>query len=237
MFGRKKRLSRQDKATRKLQASGVYSLGHGPHPYILEPETTEAIKKKKIYSFWSGVWYVAILSIMLFWLPPFGQMIAGYVGGRKAGSPKKGLVAAFVPMSILFLLFVLVNLGYMVEEVGWVFGLPLAGAAYLATNMPVVGPVAEFMIQYLQTFVDALWGELPFISPYVLTVIFGYVGGILSLQHQREVDAGEHSHFVPLLPVQQSQPALEQQLPTQEKEVPLVMGKKPEGWDKKRPKW
>jgi hypothetical protein len=251
MFGRKDKLAKQDKATRELQAGGVYSLGRGPHPYVLEPRTTEAIKKKKIYGFWPGVWYVTVLSLLLFWIPPFGQMIAGYVGGRKAGTPTKGLVAAFVPVSFLFFLFVLVTMGVMVEEIGWVFGLPLAGATFMATNLPVVGSFVEFGTVYIQTFVDALWSGLPFISPYILTVLFGYVGGILSLQHQREVDEGEHSQFVPLLPVEQTpqptevqpqpMPAAPQPQPTEERAVPLVMGKKPEGWDmkrdKKRPKW
>jgi hypothetical protein len=244
MFGRKSKLAKQDKATRQLQAGGVYSLGHGPHPYVLEQSTTEAIKKKKIYGFWSGVWYVTTLSILLFWIPPFGQMLAGYVGGRKAGTPMKGLVAAFVPVSFLFFLFLLVTMGVMVEEVGWVFGLPLAGATFMATNLPVVGSFVEFGTVYIQTFVDALWSGLPFISLYILTVIFGYVGGILSLQHQREVDEGEHSHFVPLLPVGQTpqpEPGMPQPQQSEKREVPLVMGKKPEGWDmkrdKKRPKW
>src|SRR3989337_919678 len=54
------------------------------------------------FSFWSAVKYVTLLSILLWWLPTFGQMIAGYVGGRRAGSPWRGVAAALVPVVLIF---------------------------------------------------------------------------------------------------------------------------------------
>jgi hypothetical protein len=231
MFGRGKRLSKKDKATRKLQASGVYTLGHSPHPYVIDQKTTEAVKEKKVYSFWAGVWYTSILSILLFWIPPFGQMIAGYVGGRKAGTPKKGFFAALVPMSIIFLLFILVILDIMVDEIGWVFGLPEAGAGYLASNLPIIGPLLSFMTEYIQTFVETLgFGGNLIISPYILTVIFGYIGGILSLHHQREMEAeGIQPQTPTVVAIPQQQVVQPQQV-----QNPVVMGKKPDGWETKK---
>ena len=49
----------------------------------------------------TGAVWTFILSIMLFWLPLFGFAVAGFVGGRKAGSPLRGLLAVLVPSFII----------------------------------------------------------------------------------------------------------------------------------------
>lgn len=59
------------------------------------------------------------LSVVLFWLPIAGPAIAGFVGGRKAGSVRKAIVAAFAPA---------VALGALVAVVLIAFELPLVGA-------------------------------------------------------------------------------------------------------------
>jgi len=237
---RRRKLPR-DKTSKQLQSGGVYSIGHGPHPYIVENETVEAVKEKKIYSFWSGVWYTSVLSILLFWLPPFGQMIAGYVGGRKAGAPWRGLAAAFAPMSFIFILFMLKYMGNFVAEIDWFLSLPGQGAEWMGANLPVMGPAIEFFSHYTQTLVSATWSYEYLIYPYALTVIFGYVGGALSLQHQRELEAQGKDHpFVPLAVVNQpgTQP---QPSAAGTGETPVVMGKIPDDWrmrkDKKKGKW
>jgi hypothetical protein len=249
MLGGNKKI-KGDKTSKSLQASGAYTMGHAPHPYVVDPTAAEAIKKEKIYSFWSGVWYTTVLSILLFWIPPFGQMIAGYVGGRKAGTPVKGFAAALVPMSIVLILFIFIKLNIMVDELGWVFGLPMEGADYLAANLPLVGSLISFSTDYIQTFVDTMGFNGSFIAPYILTVIFGYVGGILSLQQQREWKEEEQPVAQAISqPVIVQQPVVQEQQPVpppqqaapQQEEVPVVMGKKPDGWDikkdKKKGKW
>ena len=209
MFGRKNKLAEKDKASKQLQASGVYSLGHAPHPYIVGDETVEAVKTRKIYNLWSGAWYTAILSVLLFWLPPFGQMIAGYVGGRKAGTPWKGAIAALIPMSLVFLLFLLRFTGMYVSQIDRFLGLPGEGAAFISGAVPIFGPVIGFMSDYASQFAGAMWSMDYFIYPYVLTVIFGYVGGILSLQHRREMEADGKEHPFIQLFLPQAAPAPE----------------------------
>ncbi len=248
LLGRKSKLSKRDSTTKQLQNSGVYSMGHGQHPYIVEEETVEAVKEKKIYGFWAGVWYTTIISILLFWLPPFGQMIAGYVGGRKAGNPRIGLLAAMAPMSLIFLLFLMRYMGNYVTEIDWFLGLPGQGAEWFGTNLPIIGPIIEFMAHYTQTFVSAMWTYEFFIYPYVLTVIFGYVGGILSQQRQKELQAEGKDHpFLPLTiinqqPMAQAQPDIAGAGDSPVKGNPsVIMGKVPKNWDmkkdKKKGKW
>lgn len=59
-------------------------------------------------------WMVG-LSIALSWVPLFGGLIAGFVGGRKAGAIGPALVAVFLPGVILLLLSVFVG-----GLVGWI---------------------------------------------------------------------------------------------------------------------
>ncbi len=79
-----------------------------------------------VYSFWSASKYVLILSIMLWWLPMFGQMIAGYVGGRRAGGPWKGVAASIVPVVALYCVMTAFDQGILPSHV---FGVAIAPAA------------------------------------------------------------------------------------------------------------
>jgi hypothetical protein len=66
----------------------------------------------------AALWMV-VLSVLLFWLPLVGPLIAGFVGGRKAGTVGNALLAAALPAIILAVaVFVLATLT----------GLPLVGA-------------------------------------------------------------------------------------------------------------
>jgi len=49
----------------------------------------------------AGFLWMLVISILLFWLPFFGPLIAGLVGGRAAGSPGRALVAALLPAIII----------------------------------------------------------------------------------------------------------------------------------------
>ena len=63
-------------------------------------------------------WMVG-LSIALSWIPLLGGLIAGFVGGRKAGGVRSALAAVFLPGIVLFLLTIFVG-----ALVGWI---PLIG--------------------------------------------------------------------------------------------------------------
>lgn len=45
----------------------------------------------------SAALWMFLLSILLFWLPIVGPLIAGFVGGRKAGSLGNAILAVFLP--------------------------------------------------------------------------------------------------------------------------------------------
>lgn len=48
--------------------------------------------------------WMAVLSLLLFWLPLLGPLIAGFVGGHTAGSAGRGVLAAILPAAALSLL-------------------------------------------------------------------------------------------------------------------------------------
>ena len=48
-----------------------------------------------------GAVWMFLLSVLLFWLPFFGPLIAGYVGGKKAGGIGPALGAVFLPALVL----------------------------------------------------------------------------------------------------------------------------------------
>lgn len=47
----------------------------------------------------SAVGWMFLLLLLLFWLPGLGPLIAGVVGGRKAGSVGAGIVAVILPIA------------------------------------------------------------------------------------------------------------------------------------------
>lgn len=68
-------------------------------------------------------WMVG-LSILLAWLPLLGGLIAGFVGGRKAGTVPAAIVAVIAPGILLFLISVFLGTLF-----GWI---PLIGQLVMA---------------------------------------------------------------------------------------------------------
>ncbi len=63
--------------------------------------------KEKSSLFASFLW-MFFLSILLFWAPIFGQFIAGFVGGKKAGSPGRAIMAFLFPAIILSIMMIFI---------------------------------------------------------------------------------------------------------------------------------
>jgi hypothetical protein len=78
-----------------------------------------------------------VLSILLFWLPVCGPLIAGFVGGRKAGTVGDAILAVILP-GIVFgaLLFFFGTLLTGVPLFGFI-----AGAGGIALIFAHVGPL------------------------------------------------------------------------------------------------
>ncbi|HEV2358821.1 MAG TPA: hypothetical protein VGZ23_14605 [bacterium] len=85
----------------------------------------------------SGMGWMFLISLLLFWLPVIGPLIAGLVGGKKAGGVGPALVAVFLP--IIATSIVLSFAGSVLT------GIPLIGALVgmgaLAVLLLHVGPL------------------------------------------------------------------------------------------------
>lgn len=120
-------------------------------------------------------------------MPTFGQMIAGYVGGRRAGGPWKGVLAALIPVAIFLTVVGMASHGILTNEISFVANLPSYVGSGISAHVPVLAPYIEFITVYVATFVGSLSLTLKFgLNGYLVTVIFAYIGGIVSYQRRKE---------------------------------------------------
>ncbi|MBI0582697.1 MAG: hypothetical protein ISF22_00565 [Methanomassiliicoccus sp.] len=173
----------KDETTSSLVNSGVYHLAD-----TYDDEEAKKFDGPVVYSFWSAMKYTFTLSLLLWWLPIFGQMIAGYVGGRRAGAPFKGMMSALVPVLFIFAVSTLVNVG-IIPTVYWGIDLsPEAVVSVIVTYVPVIHPYVAFVNMYLTSFFTSLHSTASLgLDSYVTTVAFAYIGGVLSQQTHREM--------------------------------------------------
>lgn len=85
----------------------------------------------------SGMLWMFIISVLLFWLPVIGPFIAGFIGGKKAGSVENAIAAVFLPAIItglIFFFFAAFFTGIALIGV-------LAGAGGIAVSLIHVGPL------------------------------------------------------------------------------------------------
>jgi hypothetical protein len=69
-----------------------------------------------------GIIWMFVISLLLFWLPFIGPLVAGIVGGKKSGGIGNALLAVFLPAIV--------------------FGILLFFVATSLTGLPVIGAIA-----------------------------------------------------------------------------------------------
>lgn len=152
-------------------------------PHLYQEETLF----EKIRAFISGVKYIVILTIMLWWIPILGQAMAGYVGGRRSGSPYRGFLAAMTPV---FAIMAISKLYYG----EWVPSAspfsPLFGsvASAITPVLPFVIPYLNFSTLYLADVTESLRDVAALqISAYTIVIVFAFIGGLMADQNKREI--------------------------------------------------
>ncbi len=181
----------RDPATRKLEDDGLLNFRKKNR----RGNAARKIKEfgKISYDFWSGVKYIVVLSALLWWIPLFGPMLAGYVGGRRTGGPKKGILASIVSLGIIGAIYYALTQGYIYITFERLVEYPEQLMA-IATSHSVLGPYFEFLRLYWTAFFNEVLAGVPFgTNSYILTVIFAYIGGIISYEKRKEVTNGVRS--------------------------------------------
>jgi len=173
-----------DEVTSYLVRNGAYHLQD-----VNDDEESRRFHGPVTYSLWGAMKYTFMLSLLLWWLPIFGQMIAGYVGGRRAGSPSRGAMAALVPVCFIFTLSTLARWGLLPTLLFGVSLTPEGLAVALGDAVPATVPYTDFVKLYLSSFFRELHSASTLgMECYVTTLAFAYIGGALSLQNRREME-------------------------------------------------
>lgn len=120
-----------------IAALGLYWAYRGrtyspPPPDDTEPMPKQSTRSGQASPSRQGSILAAILwmggvSLLLFWIPVLGPLIAGYVGGNKAGSALSGFIAAALPALLLGGIFLAVGVSQNLSVIGALLG----GAATL----------------------------------------------------------------------------------------------------------
>ncbi len=145
---------------------------------------TDQRGQRSVYDTRSGTLLTIILLFVVGWIPMVGQMVAGFVGGRRAGSPFRGFIAAFVgTMSVLFVLFVIVESIRGINSA--LINDPEGEIAVLTASAPLLQQLCTMFLDYTRD----LFGSVDFsinYATYMITIPFGIIGGIFADQAQKE---------------------------------------------------
>src|SRR3989442_13122218 len=115
-------------------------------------------------------------------------MIAGYVGGRRAGSPIKAVIAELMRIFAIYI----ANVGYAhnfaSQQIDFVASLPMVVSDGAASILPFLAPYQDFMIAYMRGFVEALTSTFGMgTNGYLMVVFFAYIGGLIPAQTRPQV--------------------------------------------------
>jgi hypothetical protein len=100
-----------------------------------------------------GMFWVTLLSLLLWWIPVLGPAVAGYIGGRKAGSPVRAAIATVIPITILF-----------------------TALTVFAASTSTVPALVRHLVQ---SGTNGVLGSLPFDFP-IIEYLFGNLAAILN---------------------------------------------------------
>jgi len=137
--------------------------------------------EKYPYNVGSAIVYSSILLASLWWLPVIGPIIIGYITGRKAGGPMKGLVAMAVPVFFYFFIIHAIH-------VGWIHIPPIVESYFQGTAITSVAAL-PFM-NYVETTVNTATNIALYFTNYLyyappsffIMFSFAFIGGVVSRQ-------------------------------------------------------
>lgn len=114
------------------------AVGLHPASPIVDTERQEGapVEGSRSGSTLAAATWMVVLSVLLFWLPLLGPFLAGFVGGRKAVTVGKALIAALAPALIVAVLVTGVLAAFELPIIGAVAGIGLA-IAVLVEDVPL----------------------------------------------------------------------------------------------------
>lgn len=170
-----------DATTQRLLGGGVYSVKNqaqaAPPPAPSNPS----------YSISSGVKYTFFLSLFLWWFPMVGNMAAGYVGGRRSGAAWKGVVAATIPLFVIWCFNFCRDHGLVPTLITTIVSIPGIIDTAVLHDLPAFAPYYQATMLYITAFLVFLQSILTYqVNMYIVTIVFAYLGGAVSELRQKE---------------------------------------------------
>ena len=145
---------------------------------------TDKKGQNRLYDTRSGTLLTIVLLFLLGWIPTIGQMIAGFVGGRRSGSPLRGFIASLSGIFVVILtLFLVVEILKAINSA--LITDPEGEIAIIASSSPVLQQLLDAALEYGRQ----LFGSADFTinyAVYAITIPFGVIGGIFADQAQKE---------------------------------------------------
>lgn len=112
-------------------------MATGTPIYVQAVRRGEYMRVRDRGSVVAGAIWMLVISLLLFWLPLIGPLLAGIVGGKRAGGVGEAILAAFLPA---------LGIAVFVTVLGTAVGLPIIGAlsgvaAFATVAGATIGPL------------------------------------------------------------------------------------------------
>ena len=145
---------------------------------------TDQRGQRSVYDTRSGTLLTIVLLFVLGWIPMIGHMVAGFAGGRRAGSPARGLIATTVgTLAVLLVLFIIV------ESIRGINAALLNDPEGEIMTLTASAPLFQQLFNLFLDYTRQLFGSADFsinYGNYLITIPFGIIGGIFADQAQKE---------------------------------------------------
>ncbi|MDR0791298.1 MAG: hypothetical protein LBE47_02035 [Methanomassiliicoccaceae archaeon] len=152
--------------------------------------STEEKKEGHFGSMFSAMRWTIMISLLLWWFPFVCQVLAGYVGGRRTGSPAKGMVAALMSAIIMIGVTTVISSG-AIGGFDFLNTEPSVAIEALGMDFPLLGTILGWMLLFLQGALGTVTGTTSMmVNIYIITVVFGLIGGIVADMRKREAAHG-----------------------------------------------
>lgn len=147
---------------------------------------TDSADTDRIFNMKSSFLLTFLALFVIGWIPTIGQAVAGYVGGRRAGSPLRAFItsvcATVLMIVVLFTISITIDAACALTSTTLEKQIEEFSASY-----PLIGSLAHGAYDYL----CALFGTGSITSVnvvmYLATIPFAILGGVMSDQLKREM--------------------------------------------------
>ncbi len=199
IMSRRKVDREMDEMTRLLLSQGVYSLKKSED--AIDKRVLKLLKasEKRVYRFWVGVLYGIIIMVSLSWIPLFAPMIAGYIAGRRAGSPARGTMAAAIIVVVFYIINSPSSLSSLPVNIVSARDSIFSSISYHAKWLI---PALSFIKSYTTPTITVLSGQLTYTpQTYTILLVFAYIGGTMAKQRREEIRLMAMSRILSHIPV------------------------------------